>query len=72
MKTSRILCFILFTLNIVLGKPGGGGALASSLIEPLVVDLTPTDYISCSVAILAILTPTCTLCMLHQNTLLST
>jgi hypothetical protein len=68
MKASRILCFTFFTLNIVWGKPGGGGALASWLIRPHVVDLALTSCTSCNVASLAILTPTCTLCVLHQST----
>jgi hypothetical protein len=65
MKANCILCFTLFTLNIVWGKLGGGGAPASWLIKPPIVDLAPTNYTSCSVANLAIWTPTCTLCVLH-------
>ncbi len=68
MKANRILSFTHFTLNIVLGKPGRGGAPASWLIGPPVVDLTPIGCTSCSVANLAIWTPTRTLCVLHQST----
>jgi len=42
MKANHILSFTFFTLNIVWGKPRGGGAPASWLIKPLVVDLAPT------------------------------
>jgi hypothetical protein len=52
----------------VWGKPGGGGALASWFIGPLVVHLAPTGCTSYSVANLTIQTPTRTLCVLHQST----
>jgi hypothetical protein len=71
MKASCILCFTLFTLNIVWGKPRGGGAPVSWLIGPPCVNLAPTGYICYSVANLAIRTPTCMLCVLHQSTWLS-
>ncbi len=71
MKVSRILSFTLFTLNIAWGKPKGGGAPASWLIKPLVVDLTPTGCTIYNRASLAIWAPTCTLCVLHQSTWLS-
>jgi hypothetical protein len=54
MKASHILSFTLFTLNIVWGKLGGGGALASWLIRSPVVDLAPIGCTSCNVANLAI------------------
>jgi hypothetical protein len=47
MKVSCILSFTFFTLNIVWGKPEGGGAPTSWLIRPLIVDLTLTNYTSC-------------------------
>jgi hypothetical protein len=72
MKASRILSFTFFTLNIVWGKPRGGGGPTSWLIEPPVVDLAPTSCTSCSTTNLAIRTPTGTLCTLHQTTWLST
>jgi hypothetical protein len=68
MKTSYILFFTLFTLNIMWGKPGGGGALASWLIEPPVVDLAPTGCTNCSMVNLAIQIPTYTLCALYEST----
>jgi hypothetical protein len=68
MKASYILCFTFFTFNIVLGKPKGGGASASWLIENPIIDLTSIGCTSCSVANLAIRTPTSTLCMLHVTT----
>jgi hypothetical protein len=40
------IMFHPFTLNIVWGKLGGGGAPAFWLIEPLVVDLAPIDCIA--------------------------
>jgi hypothetical protein len=67
MKANRILCFTLFTLNIVWGKPGRGGAPTFWLIGPFVVHLAPTGCTSCSMASLAILTSTCMLCVLHQS-----
>jgi hypothetical protein len=54
MKTNCILCFTLFTLNIVWGEPGGDGATTSWLIGPLVVDLTPTGCTNYNVTNLAI------------------
>jgi hypothetical protein len=72
MKANHILSFTLYTLNIVCGKPGRGGALASWLVEPLVANLVPTDCTSYSVAYSAIRAPTCTLCVLHQSTWFST
>jgi len=68
MKTNHILFFILFTLNIVWGKPRGGGAPAFWLVMPFVVDLKPTGCTNCSTANLAIRAPTHTLCALHQST----
>jgi len=71
MKASRILPFTFSTLNIVWGKPGGGGALASWLVEPLASDLAPTGHTGCNAANSAIQIPTCTLCVLHQSIRLS-
>jgi hypothetical protein len=71
MKANRILSFTLFTLNIVWGKPKGGGALTYWLIGPLLIDLAPTNFTSYSVASLTIRTLTHTLCALHQNIWLS-
>jgi hypothetical protein len=67
MKANRILSFTLLTLNIVWGKPGGGGALASWLVEPLVTDIVPIGCTSYSAASLAFQAPTCMYCALHQG-----
>jgi hypothetical protein len=72
MKSNRILSFTFFTFNIVWGKLEGGGAPTSWLIRPPVIDLAPTNCSSYSMANLAIWAPTCTLCVLHQGTWLST
>jgi hypothetical protein len=71
MKTNYILSFTLFTLNIVWGNLGGGGAPTSWLIEFPIIDLTPTGYTSCSAANLTIWAPTHTFCALHQSIWLS-
>ncbi len=58
MKASCILCFTFFTLNIVWGKPIGGGAPTSWLIGPPIVDLALTGCINCNVANLTSKLPT--------------
>jgi hypothetical protein len=68
MKSSRTLSFTQSTLNIVWGKPRGGGAPTLWLIGPFAVDLTPIDCTNYSMASSTIRAPTCTLCVLHQNT----
>ncbi len=54
MKASHILSFTLFRLNIVWGKPGRGGALASWLIRPPIVNLIAAGYTSYNATNLAI------------------
>jgi hypothetical protein len=55
----------------VWGKPGRGGALASWLIRPPIVNLIAAGYTSYNATNLAIWVPTRTLCALHQSTWLS-